>query len=213
MNDDWRLQISPDENAHAASLVEHLDSGELQHELSDAYHDQVVVTRDGPRVFLYTGTRQQSKAARQLIDSLAQQHGWALSVELRHWNPVAKDWEDPGAENPDAETAIKAEHDEAVAAERKLAEERGYPEFEVRVELPSHNDAISLARRLQMEGLLPVRRWKYLVIGATDEDNANELADRLREEAPAQSQVKVERTWKAIRARHPFSTFRAGPVM
>jgi len=207
MNDDWRVQVGPEKDAHTDALLKKLDSKELQHDLSDAYHDQVVVTRDGPQVYLYTGTRQQAEGARELIDSLANQHEWAVKVELKHWHQVASEWLDPEAENPDVEAATETEHDEALAAERQLAEERGFPEFEVRVELPSRHEAAGLARRLQMEGLLPVRRWKYLLIGTTDEDHANELADRLRAEVPAHSHVKVELTRKAVLAQNPFTAF------
>lgn len=36
-----------------------------------------------PRVFLYAGARDQAEGASKLIGTLAQQHGWTLSVELR----------------------------------------------------------------------------------------------------------------------------------
>ena len=94
-----------------------------------------------------------------------------------------------------------------MAAERKQTEERGYPEFEVRANLPSRHDALHFAERLHSEGLPTVHRWKYLLVGATDEDNAKALAERIESEAPAGSQVKVEGTWKAIYAERPANPF------
>ncbi len=208
MNDDWRLQIDPKEDAHAARLLDRLDASGLQHELSDAFHDRVILSRDGPRVFLYAGTREQAEAASKLIDSLAEQHGWTLSTELRHWHPIAEDWEDPESPLPDSEAARKAEREEEIAAERKLVAERGYPEFEVSIELSSRHDAVSLAARLGGEGFSTVHRWRYVLVGAVDEDSAEELAERLRSETPQGSQVKVEGTWKVAwreSRRNPFA--------
>jgi hypothetical protein len=62
----------------------------------------------------------------------------------------------------------------------------------VRVELESHRQTTELADRLVAEGMEPVRRWRYLVVGANNEDEATALADRLRREAPAGAGVTVE---------------------
>jgi hypothetical protein len=90
VNDDWRLQIDPREDEHSGPLVDRLDASELEHDLSEAFSDRVVLTRDGSRVFLYAGTREQVQAARELIDSLSEKHEWALDTELRHWHPEAE---------------------------------------------------------------------------------------------------------------------------
>ena len=86
-------------------------------------------------------------------------------------------------------------------------EERGQPEFEVRVDLPSRHDAVRFAERLQGEGLPAVHRWKFLLVGATDEDSAKALAERIRSEAPSGSRVNVEGTWKAAYAERPPNPF------
>jgi hypothetical protein len=210
MNDDWRLQIDPKEEAHTEKLIERLDAGELQADLSEAFHDRVIISRDGPRLFLYAGTREQAESARKLIDSLASGHGWALSTELRHWHPAAEDWEDPDKPLPEGDLALKAEHEAEVADEDKKVREQGYPEFEVRVEFPTHHDAISFRQRLREEGLPSVHRWKYLLIGAIDEDEAKRLAEQIRSEAPLGSAVTVEGSWKAVlaeRPRNPYAVF------
>lgn len=87
--------------------------------------------------------------------------------------------------------------------EREETAKRGYPEFEVRVDLPSRHDAGKLSEQLRKEGLPTVHRWRYLLVGATDEDSAKALADRIRNEAP-DSRVTVEGTWAvAYRERSP----------
>lgn len=207
MNDEWRLQVDPHDPEHAQSLTERLEARELQHDLSDAFHDQVIVTRDDARVFLYAGSRDQAESARELLLGLAQQHGWQLDLDLKRWHPLAEEWEDPDKALPDDDAARKAEHEALIAAERKQTEERDYPEFEVRVDLPSHHDAIQLVERLRREGLLPVHRWKYVLVGATDEDNAKALAAQIESEAPAGSKVKVEGTWKAAYNERPPNPF------
>jgi hypothetical protein len=207
MNDDWRLQVEPHDPSHARALVERLDARELQHDLSDAFHDRVVVTRDDSRVFLYAGSREQVDSARELILNLAQQNGWSVDVDLKRWHPAAEDWEDPDKALPDGEGAEKAEREALMAAERKQTEERGYPEFEVRVDLPSRHDALRFAERLRDEGLPTVHRWKFLLVGAVDEDSAKALAERIRSEAPGGSRVGVEGTWKAAYAERPSNPF------
>ncbi len=100
-----------------------------------------------------------------------------------------------------------AEHEELIAAERQQLEETGEPEFEVRVDLPSHREAVHFAEQLRAEGLPAVRRWKYLVVGAADEDSAKALATRLEGEAPAGSKVTVEGSGQVAYAERPANPF------
>lgn len=61
--------------------------------------------------------------------------------------------------------------------------------------------------RLDAQGLRSVHRWKYVLLGATDEDSANELAERIRAEVPPGSKVAVEGTWREAYAERPHSPF------
>ena len=79
-----------------------------------------------------------------------------------------------------------------LAQEREDSDIRGYPEYEVRIECRSHHDTVKLDKRLHDEGFPTVRRWKYLLVGADDEDSANALAERLRGEVPDGSTVTAE---------------------
>ena len=103
-----------------------------------------------------------------------------------------------------------AEREQRVAAERAEVAAGADPQFEVRVDLPSHHDAVRFDELLAAEGLTAVRRWKYLVVGAADEDSAAALAERLRAEAPAGSVVTVEGNAKVVydeRPSNPFAIF------
>ena len=146
MNDDWRLQVDLHEENHARALTERLDAQQLQHDLSEAFHDRVIVTRDGARVFLYAGTREQAEKARDAVEAEARQHGWAFDVDFRHWHPIAEEWEDPDKPLPEDDAARLAEREELMAREREETAKRGYPEFEVRIDLPSRHDAVGAVR-------------------------------------------------------------------
>jgi hypothetical protein len=207
MNDDWRLQIDVEDEGSGASLSERLDAAELEHELSLAFQDRLIVSVDGPRVFVYAGTREQAEQARDLIAKLAATHGWAIELALTHWHPEAEEWEDPDLPLPAGDAARVAEHAELIAAERERMAASGEPEFEVRVDLPSHRDAAHFADLLRAEGLPAVRRWKYLVVGASDEDSARALATRLEGEAPAGSKVAVEGSGQVAYAERPANPF------
>ena len=62
----------------------------------------------------------------------------------------------------------------------------------MRLDLPSHGAAVELADKLEAEGIPTTRRWKYLLVGAADEDDANDLAKRLETEAPAGTRTLVQ---------------------
>jgi hypothetical protein len=210
MNDDWRLEVDFDDSSHLGSLVERLDARELEHELSGAFHDRVIVSGEDDRVFLYAGTREQAEGARELVLGLAQQHGWKLDIDFKHWHPTAEEWEDPDLPLPGDDAARRAEHEALIAAERRQTEESGHPEYEVRVVLPSLHEASQFADTLRSEGLPVVHRWKFLLIGVTDEDSGKELIEKIQSQVPPGGKVSLEGTWAAAyseRSPNPFAVF------
>jgi hypothetical protein len=208
MNDDWRLRIDLHGGGFAHQLGERLDAEELEHDLERSFRDRVVVSVDDGEVFCYTGTRAQAEAAAQLVRQLADRHGWSLDIELSHWHPDSEQWEDPDQPEPATAADAEAEREQRIASERQESAEQGYPEFEVRVECESRGDAAALSDRLESEGMPNVHRWSYVLVGATDEDSAQTLAERLRSEVPSGATVTVERNRRAIyddRLWSPFS--------
>jgi len=202
VSDDWRLRIDLHHAGPAAELIELL--GKSEHELEAAFHDRVVVSRDDSEVFCYTGTRELASRVEEVVRSLAGEHSWEIEPELRHWHATAEEWEDPDKPLPADDATRAAEHAKLIERERAAVAERGYPEFEVRVEFPSRHDAAAFVEKLREEGLPYVHRWKYVLIGATDEDAAAALAGRMRAEAPPGSTVKVEGTWRAVHDETPL---------
>ena len=103
--------------------------------------------------------------------------------------------------------------DEALAEHERLEEDEtreslatGKAQFEVRVELPSHHEAVQLGDRLKTEGRTVIRRWTLLVLGTNDSDDANALAEVIKREAPADAKVEVQELGPLI----PFG--RIGPI-
>jgi len=207
MNDEWRLQIDILDDAHATKLGEHLNARELEHDLSEDFEDRVIVSRDGTRLFLYAGSREQVEAAGAVVEKFGADEGLTIESRLRRWHPSAEDWENPDEPLPESDAAALEEHEALIASERGRSERTGDPEYEVRVDLPSHREAVEFAKHLEAEGLPAVRRWKYLVVGAADEDSAKALAERLRAEAPSGSEVTAEGSGQVVWAERPANPF------
>ncbi len=207
VDDDWRLRVDLRDPGHVSGLMDRLEARELEHDLSTAFADRVIVSRNGTTVFLYAGAREQIDAAAQVVKRLGDKYGWRLDTELRRWHPIAEEWEDPDQPLPESEAARAAERAELMATERRESEESGEAQFEVRIDLPSRHDSVELAKRLDSEGVPTVRRWKYVLVGAADEQSARALADRIREEAPPGSKVAVEGTWQEAYDERPPNAF------
>lgn len=207
MGDDWRVRITLADDRQSTALANQLEQGELEHELAAGADERVIVSLDDRDVFLYSGTREQAERALRAIDRLTAQRGWSTRTELRRWHPTAEEWEDPDAPLPEGAEELAAEREERIARERTESRELGFSQYEVRVECQSHRDTVALAERLRQDGLRPVRRWRYLLVGAADEASAQALADRLTAEAPAGSMVRVEGSLAAVAAETPANPF------
>jgi hypothetical protein len=208
MDDDWRLQIDLDDDGVGGEIADHLRSSELEHDLAVDFDKRVIVSHEGERIFLYAGDREQLERARGVVEKFVDGKGWKANLELRHWHKVAEDWEDPDVAEPTTAVEEEAEHERLMQTEdEEVAARGGLAEFEVRVEFPSHAEAREFAEKLKGEGFEPVRRWRYLVVGAADEDAAKELADRIRAEAPADSKVTAEGSLAAAWAERPVNPF------
>jgi hypothetical protein len=197
MGDDWRLQVGVFEDGRARALTERLEAERLGEDLETAFGDRLIVSVDGPTVFVYSGDREQAQIAAAAIRRVAAQNNWDIELELKRWHPTAEEWEDPEEPLPETPAERAAEHAKRVEKERVQTAERGYAEYEVRVECASHHDTVALADRLRDEGMPILRRWRYLLVGAPDEDSANALAERLRGEAPRGSTVTAEPSMRA----------------
>ena len=129
---------------------------------------------------------------------------------LHRWHPIEEEWE--AADVPLPSDAADREHEREHLDAEETAESRasGYAEWEVRLDLPSHDEAVELARLLESEGVPTTRRWTYLLVGAGNREDAQELARRLKAEAPKGTEIHVqpggEMAWQVMPA-NPFAVF------
>lgn len=207
MNDDWRLRIDLHEHRFAHQLGDVLAAAEIEHDLESSFADRVVVSVDDNEVFCYAGTRAQAEAAQQLVGRLAADNEWDVELELTRWHPVSETWEPPDSPLPASEADAERERAARVAAERAESAQQGYPEFEVRVQCGSRGEAGELSQTLEHEGVPNLHRFSYVLVGATDEQSAAALAQRLRDEAPGARAVTVERNQRAVWDDRPGNPF------
>lgn len=187
--DDWRIRIDLDD-PHAGSLLDRLGldlsptARKLAEELAD---DRLVVSRADDTVFVYADTQEQALRARAVVDAELAELGFTpLRIAVERWLDEEDRWDD----EPRTTT-----WEEDVLA-------RGHAPWEVRVECADAGAAQRLEDELEAEGLSPVRRWRYVIVGASSREEADELAQRLHGEVEAGGEV----VWEVMPS-NPFAVF------
>ena len=144
------------------------------------------------QVFLYAGTEAAARDAGRVACDVLAGLGMAAGSAVHRWHPLEEQWEDPGVPMPQTKAEREAEHQRLVDAETAESQAAGTAQWDVRVELGSHRQAVALARELESEGRAVVRRWKFRLVGVSNEDEARELAGQIRQQAPPGTAVLVE---------------------
>ena len=190
--DEWRVEIDLDDEEHGYGLGERLRARDLDDEAQKRLGSRVMVTRDGPRVFLYAGSEEETREAERIARELVTEEDLTAEVRATRWHPVEEAWKDASISLPSSEEEEREELDRKEAAEWQEAVEEGSFDWMVKVELPSGAEAAELADRLTDEGYPVHRRWRYLTIDVVTEENANELGSSLRDVLPPGSEVSVD---------------------
>jgi hypothetical protein len=190
--EDFRVEVELDDEAHGYPLRERLRALTLDDEARDRLGSEVVVTRDGSRLFAYTSTQEQASEAERVIGELVHDDELTADIRVTRWHPVAEEWRDASQPLPSTPVDEQREYAEREAAEEQEARAEGEFDWRVVIELPSRDDAGDLARRLSGEGLQAKRRWRYVMVGVVTEERADELAERLREELGDSADVWVQ---------------------
>jgi hypothetical protein len=212
MADDFRIAVEFGDEASLLHFGRSLREREFEKELHEQLSDGVVVSRDGSQIFLYASTPEQARAAERAVREVLDQLGVQAEVSpVLRWHPVEERWEDASVLLPQTDDEVEAERQRREEQQTKEAQALGYAEWEVRVDLPNHRDAVKLADQLEQEGISPVvRRWKYLLIGTATDDDARALAERIRAEAPEGADVRAEPSstigWETTGS-NPFASF------
>lgn len=212
MADDFRIAVEFQDEGSILHFGRSLREREFEKELREQLGDGVIVTRDGNEVFFYASTPEQARAAERAVREVLEHQQVEADVSpVERWHPVEQRWEDASVPLPQTDDELAAERARQEAREAQETRDLGYAEWEVRVDLPTHRDAVELAERLETEGISPlVRRWKYLLIGTATDEEARALAERIRAEVPPGAEVKAEPSaaigWE-LTGQNPFATF------
>jgi hypothetical protein len=190
MSDDWRIRIELGEAVHAETLLGRLGldlgSDEAQHLAKELQGHRLAVSNDEDTVFVYVDAAGQADQARKIVEAELQDEGIEAETITEHWLPDEERW----SGEPPSET-----WEEEVI-------EHGHAPWEVRVELPSHEEADKLADQLEGEGFDVARRWRYLIVGAGSEEEARTLAKRVHGDAEPGGEV----VWE-VTPQNPFAVF------
>jgi hypothetical protein len=192
MSDEWRVEVQLEDEGHGLTLGDRLRSLDLDDEARTRLGKRVVVTRDGARMFMYTGSEQTAREAERVARELASKEQLEANTRITRWHPDEEEWLDPSAAMPRSEAERAARHREHEAREEREAETTGREEWELRVDLDSLGSTRELSSLLSERGIRHHRRWKHVLIPAATEEHAAELADRVRELAPAEPEMHVE---------------------
>jgi hypothetical protein len=211
VHDEFRIEVEvPRERTH--ELLDAL--GSLQRgALGDVPSPKhVAVSHEHGHVFVYADSAEDATNAQAALEATLTKLGIDATPAARRWHPEEERWEDSSAPLPATLAEHAIEHERLEQTESEESEAAGHPEWEVRVTLPTHHDAREFAERLESEGYPLRRHWRHVQLGARDEDDARALAERLRAEAPEDSEIEVEGdaadAWAEVTAPvRPFAIF------
>ena len=189
---DWRVTISLSGQADVEQARQSFSEKEVEQDVRGRLGRNIVVGAGDSQIYLYAGTELAAREAERTAREVLGQLGIEAEFALHRWHPIEEEWQSPDVAMPQTEAERQAEHQRLEAAETVESLDFGSAQFQARAELPSHRDAVALADKLQAEGYPVVRRWKFLIVGANDDDDARALAEHIRQEAPAGAEVIAE---------------------
>ena len=190
-SDDWRVTIFVSD-AQAGQAQQSFSLRQAEEDIRRQVGRDIAVGAGEAQIFLYAGTEAAAGDAERIARDVLAGHGMTAESALNRWHPIEERWETADVPMPQTKDERQAEHERLVAAEAAESQATGIAQWDVRAELGSHRQAVALARKLESEGRAVVRRWKFLIVGASDEDEARELAGQIRQEAPADATIMVE---------------------
>ena len=162
---EWRVEVDLDDEQHGYSLGERLRSHDLDDEARERLGGGVIVTRDGPRLYVYTKSDAAAREAERVLRELVEADRLTADIRVTVWDEERDAWLD----------AVGGD-----VVEDPRAGEEG-PEYFVLVESEDQDALEALAGRL--DGPVEVRRG-MLLVGSPDDEEVEALAERLRGEIP-----------------------------
>jgi hypothetical protein len=190
--DDWRVTVTFRDEADVQRAVQSVRQHEVEDDVRSRLGHRVAMSVDGPIVFLYAGTEDTARETDRVVREVLAAQQLSAEFTLDRWHPLEEDWEDASVPMPDTGGQRAAEHRRLIDAETQQSLAAGQGGWQVQVELRSHRQAVELAERLQAEGHPVIRRWKYLVLSANNEDDARALAQAIEQEIPVKASVHTQ---------------------
>jgi len=192
-NEDWRVEITLDDEQSGYDLGERLRSQDLDEEARERLGKQIYVSRNGPQLFLYAGSEEQARAAEAVVRELVAADG--LTAEFRgvtRWHPVEQEWKDSSIPLPRTDDEIRAEQERREAAERREAEEQGTYDWVVKINASEGGDAKRIAEQLEAQGHPVDRIWRWVTVHVLTEEVGNDLVSSLEAELPDGTEIWLE---------------------
>lgn len=189
---DWRVTISLPSQAHVEQARRSFSETEVEQDVRSRLGRSIVVGSGDSQIFLYAGTELAAREAERTAQDVLAKLGIEARFALDRWHPIEEEWQRPDVAMPQTEAERQAEHQRLEDAETADSVAAGSPQWQARTELDSHREAVALADKLHGEGYAVLRRWRFLIVGANNEDDAHALAEHIRQEAPPGAQVVAE---------------------
>ncbi len=191
-NNDWRVTISLPGPDHVERVHRSLSTHEVEEDVHRQLGRSIAVGAGDSQIFLYAGSEIAAAEAERVARDVLAQHGIQAEFTVERWHPAAEEWEKADVAMPRTDAERQDEHRRLLDAETAESLATGVAQWEARAELPSSHEAAELADKLRREGRAVVRRSRFLVVGATNEDEAQEIAGQIRREAPPGATVRAE---------------------
>jgi hypothetical protein len=204
--EDWRVTATVANDGQAQEILEALHERVVNTTLRDELGDRIAVSSDGPHVFLYADTRLAARAANDVLLAVLEEAGATADPQITRWHPIEEQWEDASVPLPDTEDERRAERARLDAEDEAVSVATGVAQWEVRIELASHDEAERLADELEAGGRSVVRRSRFLIVGANDRDDAEGLANDLRSRGTVHVEPSSGAAWQLM-PRNPFAIF------
>ncbi len=171
---EWRVEVNLDDESHGYSLGERLRAHDLDDEARERLGGGVIVTRDGPRLYVYATSQAAAREAERVVRELLEADRLTAEISVTRWDEERDAW-------------LDAQGD---VVEDPRAGEAG-PEYFVLVESEDHAALEALGGRLQAEGRPVEMRRGKLLVGSFDDEDVQALAGRLTGEVGPGDRVQV----------------------
>ena len=192
MDEGFRVEVSFDDEEHGTSLRERLRAVDLDDLARERLGPGVMVTRDGPNLFVYAASEGPAQEAERVVRDLVREDGLTADFRVTRWHPIEEEWKDAAVPLPATPAEQDAEYAARETAEAGEAEREGTFDWYVVAHLPGRGAAEALEDELRADGLAPHRRWRYVTVGVLTEELAQELVERLRAELPDDADVRID---------------------